>query len=462
MTTMAQMSESNVGPSSHGEKGSDLTGHKLTNGGSMAQVLPKEAIEFFGRMPDVERDAIFELTKRYRAAHADFLAGKLAQKPINLGIGAYADKSGNTPMMPTVAAVLRTIAEEKIAGATETKGLYLPILGFGPFIQGTENVVFGDALAQDLRANSRLLSCQALGGTGGCFLQGAVLARAGAKSIYVSTPTWGNHLKIYGMTGLSVEKYPFFNSTTSSVEQGKMLSFLSTLAAGTPVSLHACCHNPTGAQLSGGEWEELSDLFAQKGLVAVFDAAYAGFGESFDLDMQGVRTFASKGIPMLLSFSYSKIASLYDERVGAMSIVLPESPNGSNAQLLERVKGNLEAAIRACYSNPPGTFTRVMGRILNDPKLRTGWESDRQSIADEIFHGGVLLADCFEAKGIPSGNLRQRGGMFSMLPFSPEQVQAIETDQRVFMLGNGRINRGAVNETNAQEIANRVYEIWNR
>ncbi len=405
--------------------------------------------ELFQSLETPPADAIFALTARYREAVSFHKAGTLEKAPINLGVGKYVNSEGLTPLMGSFTGALKTVLEERLSD--KTTGGYQPIPGAVEYRKALEDLVLGEDLAKKRRADGVLVSAQALGGTGANFLQGHLLNKLGVKEIVLSNPTWGNHKKIFPLTGLRISAYPYYSFSDSQVVFDEMKAALSKLSSGTAVSFHACCHNPTGADLLPSEWDEVLNVVKEKELISVFDCAYAGFGGTVEEDLYGVRKSIELEIPTLIAFSFSKIASLYEERVGGILVALPKGYSS-----IEAIEGNLSAFQRTSVSNPPALFARALTRVLTESSLIAEWRKELQSISDEIKNGGQLLAKQLDKLGVPHGGITDRNGMFAILPFSPEQVAKIEKEEQVYMLSNGRINVAAVKDHNAAEIAERM------
>ena len=406
----------------------------------------------FSGLPVPEADQIFALTARFQAAKKAFEDGSLDKKPFTLGVGKFANAEGKTPLMQSVAKALSAQLENRIGD--NPSGGYQPIVGAPQFRSAVEELVLGDSLASELRGKGVLASCQNLGGTGANFVQGAFLKKLGIDSIALSNPTWGNHKKIFPFAGLQTSFYRYYDSEQSVITYEEMRQAIRDLPSGTAINFHGCCHNPTGADLNNEQWKEICEEVKDKGLVAVFDIAYAGFGNGFEEDLFGVRWFVEQQVPTLIAFSFSKIASLYEERMGACIVALPE---GYSDQSI--VEGTLASILRPSISNPPALVSRALTQVLTDSALKAGWMKELSEVSAEIKEGAKLLAAGLEKHGVKHGGITERNGMFAILPFSPEQVKRLEEEEQVYMLPNGRVNVAAVKEHNASEIAERMAKV---
>jgi len=414
----------------------------------MLQTIPQQLVE----LPQPEEDIIFALTARYQSARQQFQSNALSVEPINLGIGKYANESGQTPMLRS----MKTALHNQLAGrcGDNPTGGYQPILGAEPFRRKVEELILGEALISRARDSGTVESCQAIGGTGANFIQGCFLQQLGVKKILLSNPTWGNHKKIFPFAGISTEMYPYYDSVSGEISFDEMKATFSGLEKGIAINFHGCCHNPSGADLTQEQWKELAEILKARESIAVFDVAYAGFGDGFEEDLYSVRHFVEMGVPTLVAFSFSKIASLYEERLGACLVAFPD---GVKEQ--RKVGGILESIIRPCFSNPPALISRAMTEVLSDSALRADWMKELAELADQMTNGRELLASAFTEHGISDGGLLKRKGMFAMLPLSKKQVSRLEAEEHLYMMASGRINVAAVKQANVSAIAERIARV---
>ena len=406
-------------------------------------------------LPQPEEDVIFALTARYQSALKEFQSGALSVQPINLGIGKFADENGKTPMLGSIRSALQNQLSQRCNDAPT--GGYQPILGGVPFRRKIEELILGEELVEKARKSGTVESCQAIGGTGANYTQGCFLHALGVKKILLSNPTWGNHKKIFPFAGVATEMYPYFDSLSGEIQFNEMKTIFSALEKGVAVSFHGCCHNPSGADLSQEQWQELALILKERESVAVFDVAYAGFGDGFEEDLYSVRHFVEVGVPTLVAFSFSKIASLYEERMGACLVVFPE---GVREQA--KVGGILESISRPSISNPPALVSRAVTEVLSDATLRTQWMEELAGIAAQMATGRELLAAALTEHGVADGGILGRKGMFAMLPLTKEHVARLEHEEQLYMMASGRINVAAVKRGNVSAIAERIARVVGR
>jgi aspartate/tyrosine/aromatic aminotransferase len=389
---------------------------------------PTAPATFAGLHP-LPPDAILGLIEAFVA---DTRPGKA-----NLASGVYVDETGITPILPSVAEAERRIL------ATQTTKVYKPIAGDPAFTRPVRDLVFGDADAAV--RDGRVETLQAPGGTGALRVAADLLAhvRPGA-TVWLSTPTWPNHPQVFGAAGLATREYPYAHPATGRLDLNGMLAALSTAAAGDVVVLHACCHNPTGIDPTTDDWAVIGATVARAGLMPVLDFAYQGFGDGLREDAAGLRTLLGSVDELLVASSFSKNFALYDERVGALSIV------GRTAADTATVLTHAKAAIRANYSNPPAHGGEIVATILGDAALRAGWEAEVTAMRQRIATNRRAFVDGLAAAGAPgdwSGLLDQRG-MFSLLGLSADQVRRLREEHAVYLVGAGRLNVAGLTSTN--------------
>ena len=426
---------------------------------SLSNALPpRPSNNPFHELQPTPPDKIFSLNARFKEAERLYKEGKLATQPINLGVGKFVDHEGKTPPMESVShAITRARRELEL----EKNGGYLPITGDARFCKGVEDLIVGHDFAEELRREGRLVSVQSLGGTGALNLAARLLKKGGASEIHVSDPTWANHHNVFQAAGLKSPTFPYLDKTTYSLDFPGLIAAHHSLPPGTIIKEDLCCHNPTGCDRTTEQWEESAELYKKRGLIALFDSAYAGFGTSLEEDLSGVRKFITKGIPTLVSVSFSKTASLYEERLGALLIILPPQESGGTSSIAEQatlIKGNLSTIIRTTYSNPPALHARAMAEILSKDYLRNDWNAERDQIATEIRLGRELLVDAFSKRGLPTGEIASQHGMFSFLPIADKLAERLEQDAQIYMVGK-RINFAAVKSHNVETIAERIAEL---
>jgi aromatic-amino-acid transaminase len=386
------------------------------------------------------RDPILGLTET-------FIADKNPRK-VNLGVGVYYDDQGKVPLLECVRRAERMLVEQA------TPRSYLPIDGLPAYDQAVQELVFG-ADARGLK-EGRIITVQALGGTGGLKVGADFLKRfAPAAEAWISDPTWENHRGLFENAGFKVRAYPYYDAKTHGVDFEAMMTALRSLPAGTVVVLHACCHNPTGVDLSTDQWSAVIEVVLARGLLPFLDFAYQGFGEGIHEDAAAVRRFADLGVPVFVSSSFSKSLSLYGERVGSLSVVAPTSDEAN------RVLSQLKRLVRTNYSNPPTHGGRIVAAVLTTPELRSIWESELKQMRERIKQVRTALVDKLRQRAPKSDFsfvLRQRG-MFSYSGLTREQVVRLREESGVYAIESGRICVAAINSRNVDYVAESIARV---
>ena len=375
------------------------------------------------------RDPILGITEAFNA--------DTNPQKVNLGVGVYCDDSGKVPVLECVRR-----AEQKLAESPLPKN-YLPIDGMPAYDRAVQQVLFG-AQSEAVR-QGRIVTVQALGGTGGLKVGADLLRRidAGAE-IWISDPSWENHRALFEYAGFRVNTYPYYDASTHGVNFEGMADTLQKLPAGAIVVLHACCHNPTGVDLSPAQWERVIEIVNLRGLVPLLDFAYQGFAEGLDTDAAPVRRFTEACPAVFVSTSFSKSLSLYGERVGALSIVT------ASADEAARVLSQVKRVIRTNYSNPPTHGGQAAAMVLATPELRALWESELGQMRERIKvmrRELVAKVRAIRADFDLSFVIQQRG-MFSYSGLSKEQVQRLRKEFSVYAVESGRICVAALNSRN--------------
>ena len=356
---------------------------------------------------------------------------------VNLGVGVYFDDQGKLPVLRCVAA-----AEKQLLESPKAKG-YLPIDGIAAYDKAVQGLVFG--ADHPAVTGGRIATVQALGGTGGLKVGADFLKKLqpGAK-VLISDPSWENHRALFTNAGFTVEAYPYYDAATRGIRFDALLATLQAAAAGTVVVLHACCHNPTGCDLSPTQWEQVAAACQARGLVPFLDMAYQGFGTGIAEDGAAVRLFMATGLSFFVSTSFSKSFSLYGERVGALSVVC------SSAEECSRVLSQLKIVIRTNYSNPPTFGAQVVATVLTTPALRAMWEEELAGMRERIKATREQLVAQLRAAGVPGdlGYITQQMGMFSYSGLSLAQMQRLRSEFGVYGVDSGRICVAAINSRN--------------
>jgi aromatic-amino-acid transaminase len=395
------------------------------------------------RIQMAPRDPILGLTEAF---NTDTNARK-----VNLGVGVYYDDNGKVPLLECVRR-----AEKMLIEQASPRG-YLPIDGLPAYDRAVRELVFG-AESPALREN-RIVTVQALGGTGGLKV-GADFLRHFAPGVeaWISDPTWENHRGLFENAGFAVRTYTYYDPVTHDVDFEGMLSGLRSMPAGSVVVLHACCHNPTGADLSEAQWKSVIDEVAAHGLIPFLDIAYQGFGSGLEADSAAVRGFVGAGVPLFVSSSFSKSLSLYGERVGSLSVV-----TGSSEEA-DRVLSHLKRLVRTNYSNPPTHGGRVVATVLTTPELRSLWERELGGMRERIREMRRQFVKKL-AERVPQADFsfieRQRG-MFSYTGLTREQVVRLREEFAVYMIESGRVCVAALNTKNIDYSADCIGQIITR
>ena len=374
---------------------------------------------------------------------------------VNLGVGVYFDESGKLPLLACVQA-----AEQQLNDAHKPRG-YLPIDGIAAYDKAVQQLVFG--ADSPLLAAKRVATVQALGGTGGLKLGADFLKKINpSATVLISDPSWENHRALFGNAGFAVASYAYYDADARGVKVDAMLADLAAAAPGSIVVLHACCHNPTGYDLSPADWERVIAVVKTGGLTPFLDLAYQGFGDGIAEDGAVVRQFIATGIDFFVATSFSKSFSLYGERVGALSVVC------SSADDCTRVLSQLKITIRTNYSNPPTHGAQVVATVLDNPALRAQWEAELAGMRLRIQQMRGLLLSKLDARLRAAGIeqdfsfiTRQRG-MFSYSGLSQPQMQRLRREFGVYGVDSGRICVAALNTRNIDYVVDAVAAVLQR
>jgi aromatic-amino-acid transaminase len=386
-------------------------------------------------LPMAPSDPILGVTEAY-------VADKNPRK-VNLGVGVYYDDQGKIPLLDCV-----RHAESERLKSSPHRG-YLPIDGLAAYDKAVQALVFGS-----LQEN--IVTVQALGGTGGLKVGADFLKRFYPDSqIWISEPSWENHRQLFEAAGFTVNSYAYYDVRTHGLDFAGMQRALNALPSGAIVVLHACCHNPTGVDLTNEQWRAVLDIVVSRGLVPFLDLAYQGFAEGLEADGYAARLFAGATNPVFLSSSFSKSFSLYGERVGALSIVT------GNAEEAARVLSNVKRIVRTNYSNPPTHGGQIVATVLNNPELRSLWERELAAMRERIKDMRKRLVDNIQAR-VPGADfsfvLKQRG-MFSYSGLTREQVRRLREEYSIYAIDTGRICVAALNSKNVDYVADAIAKV---
>ncbi|BDH47541.1 aminotransferase [Salmonella enterica subsp. enterica serovar Choleraesuis] len=362
---------------------------------------------------------------------------------VNLSIGLYYNEAGIIPQLQAVAE-----AEKRLEAAPHGASLYLPMEGLRPYREAIAPLLFGEQ--HPALHEKRIATIQTLGGSGALRVGADFLKRYFPSSrVWVSNPTWENHIAIFSGAGFEVSTYPWFDKTTGGVQFEALLDTLRTLPARDIVLLHPCCHNPTGADLTAEQWDAVIEVLKERELIPFMDIAYQGFGAGMEQDAYAMRAAASAGLPVLVSNSFSKIFSLYGERVGGLSVVCDSENEAA------RVLGQLKATVRCNYSSPANFGAQVVSTVLNDSGLRASWLAEVESMRVRIIEMRQQLVTTLK-QALPERNfdylLHQRG-MFSYTGLSAAQVERLREEFGVYLIASGRMCVAGLNSRNVHQVA---------
>ncbi|WP_411991397.1 aromatic amino acid transaminase [Agarivorans sp. DSG3-1] len=387
----------------------------------------------FERVTAAPADPILGLTEAFKA---DPRPNK-----INLGVGIYKNEAGQTPVLATV-----KIAEKQLLENEATKS-YLSIEGNPAYGTEVQKLLFGEN--SEIVTSQRGFTAQSPGGTGALH-NAAEFAynHLGVRTVWVSNPTWANHGNIFKALGLEVKAYDYYNADTKDLDFDAMLSSLEQVAEGDLVLFHGCCHNPTGIDPTTEQWQQLASLAASKKMLPLFDFAYQGFAKGVEEDAAGLRIFAKEIKELLVASSFSKNFGLYNERVGAFTLVASDKEQGAVA--FSQVK----AGIRANYSNPPSHGAAVVTTILQNPELKAQWNAEVADMRERIKEMRDLFVATLAAKGATGDYsfIQRQNGMFSFSGLSKEQVQTLKEEHGVYIVGSGRISVAGMTKNNMEAL----------
>ena len=373
-----------------------------------------------------------------------FVADKRPGK-VNLGVGIYYDELGRIPVLRAVKEV-----EQKLAADSLPRG-YLPIDGLPAYTQATQKLVFGPE--SPLLAAGRVATSQTIGGSGALRVGADLLKKAlpNAK-IAISSPSWENHRVVFTAAGFDVVEYAYYDAATHGLNFAGMLADLNKLEPGTVVLLHACCHNPTGVDLTVDQWKQVVALVKDRNLLPFVDMAYQGFDKGIDEDAAAVRLLAESGIEsFIVANSYSKSFSLYGERVGALSIV------AANRDEALRVQSLVKRIIRSIYSSPSTHGGALVAGVLTSAELRALWESELAGMRERIHQMRAGMVEKLAAQGAPQfGFIQKQAGMFSYSGLSKPQVDRLREEHAIYAIGTGRICVAALNRANLDNVFSAV------
>lgn len=362
---------------------------------------------------------------------------------VNLSIGLYYDAHGVIPQLGSVQQ-----AYGRIEGRRAVPSLYLPMEGYKPYRDAIQSLLFG--ADSPVVSAGRVATIQTLGGSGALKVGADFLKRYFPQSeVWVSDPTWDNHVAIFEGAGFKVHTYPYFDPQTLGVAFDAMLATLAALPAQSVVLLHPCCHNPTGSDLSPAQWDRVIEVVRARELIPFLDIAYQGFGAGMEEDAYAIRAIAAAGLPFLVANSFSKIFSLYGERVGGLSVMCESD------EAAARVLGQLKATVRRNYSSPPMLGAKLVASVLGDAGLKASWLAEVEDMRTRILAMRETLRTAL-GNSLPGRNfdyLVEQRGMFSYTGLSAAQVDRLREESGIYLIRSGRICVAGLNDGNVGRVA---------
>ena len=393
----------------------------------------------FSHIKELEPDPILGL--------AALVKKDLRPDVIDLTIGIYKDEEGKSLPMDVVSSVELALAEENISK------VYLPIEGDEEYLNATGDLVMGEDLFGSL--TPKLVKAQTVGGTSALSLLAHFFSKELTKRVWISDPTWPNHISIFKSHGFDVKIYPYYSMKENQLTIDLMMQALKMGQKNDIVLLQACCHNPTGKDPSKHEWEVLLNLIIEKQMIPIFDLAYQGFGQNLLVDTWAIRLFLSKKMPMAIAVSHSKTFGLYAERLGALFLLVDDT------QVTKKVLDTIKSIIRVTYSNPPKHGSLIVKTILKDPNWKSMWEKEIETYQKRITKMREELFLQLKRKGLENSfsHLNQAYGMFSFMGLTPSQVNHLQVAKGIYMTGSGRINLTSLNEKNIDRVVQAIEEV---
>ena len=385
-------------------------------------------------------DPIFSLIPKFQKDHRP--------RKVNLGIGLYYDEHGELPVLPSVREALTNIH------TLSKPSSYLPMEGHGDYRRAVQQLLFG--MNCPMVASGKVSTIQTLGGTGALRIGAEVLKRRFPNSqVWVSEPTWENQLAIFKSAGFDVHRYPYYNPYSQSIDFESLVSCLKRLAPRSIIVLHACCHNPTGLDLSTQQWDEISSLAAENSLIPFFDFAYQGFGNGIEEDAYAIRAMAMRHVPCLVANSFSKNFALYGERCGALTFVCP-TPEQAELAFAEMVN-----TVRANYSNPPSHGAYVISNVLLNSKLYELWRYEVELMRIRLQSMRTALVEVLERNnhGHQFRHLLETRGMFALTGLNVRQVESLRDEFAIYLLDSGRLCFSGLNANNVERVASGLAQV---
>lgn len=388
----------------------------------------------FDTLEPTPQDPILSLMEQFQAdPHPDKL---------DLGIGVYTDESGHTPIMPSV------LEGERRVLAAQTTKKYVGITGDPSFCELHQQLTFG--ADHPARVAGRIRTIQTPGGSGGLRVAAELLLRVREQpTVWVSDPTWANHIPLLGSVGLELKPYPYYDRQHSRLDFGAMMDALEQTRPGDVLLLHGCCHNPTGEDPDDQQWEAIAELVERRELLPFVDLAYQGFARHVETDVAGLRMLAERVPEMLVVNSCSKNFSLYRERTGSLSSVCVDSARA------DVVESNMAGVARSMYSMPPHHGAGIVAEVLGDPGLNAQWRTEVQTVCDRVqsLRNALVEALATRLPGRDFAFLARQRGMFSLLGIAPAAIERLRDEYHIYVVGSGRANMAGLNTRSVPYLA---------
>ncbi|MDY4281506.1 MAG: amino acid aminotransferase [[Pasteurella] mairii] len=385
-------------------------------------------------------DPILGLGEAFKAETRD--------KKINLGIGVYKDAKGTTPIMKAVKK-----AEQRLFDVETTKN-YLSIDGVAEFNARTKALLFG--ANSEVVTQGRAKTVQSLGGTGALRIAAEFIKRqTKAQNVWISSPTWPNHNAIFNAVGMTIREYRYYDAERKALDWDNLIADLSNAGEGDVVLLHGCCHNPTGIDPTPEQWQKLAEMSVKNGWLPLFDFAYQGLANGLEEDALGLRTFAANHKELLVASSFSKNFGLYNERVGAFTLV------AENEQIAATALTQVKAIVRTLYSNPASHGASTVALVLGDEQLRSEWESELTEMRERIKKMRHLFVQLLKEAGAKQdfSFIIEQNGMFSFSGLSAEQVDRLKEEFAIYAVRSGRINVAGITEDNIHYLCESIVNV---
>ena len=367
---------------------------------------------------------------------------------IDLGVGVYQDDRGRTPVMEAVKR-----AESKLMELEQTKS-YQGIAGDAEYNSRMLQLMFGED--HSILSSGRIKTLQAPGGSGALRVGAEVIKRARPEAkLWVGVPTWPNHIPLLGGAGFEIEEYPYYDMQSRQINSELMMETLRKVPAGDVVLLHGCCHNPTGADLTNAQWDEIAEIALERGFIPFIDSAYQGLGDGLEEDAYGMRTMAAKLPEIVIASSCSKNFGLYRERTGSITFIT------QTAEQATVVAAQAMTVARQLYSMPPAHGALLVSLILGDEELCSDWKAELEEVRLRIKSMRTLLADSIQdnAQGMDFSHIKRQNGMFSFLGVKPEHLVRLREEFGIYIVSSTRINLAGINSSNINYLAESIKEV---